>query len=390
MLGGVIQNVQEHLAQAFGIAGDLRNILTIVDVLKLDALLRQAAAVHIHGIFKFAADIGRFYVQRHASVLHPGKIQQLHDHFRQTLGLAGNDLQTLTGIGIHPLIQKQRLAPAVDDGQRCPQLMGELGDKFRLHFLVLADFGGHFIDGIRQFADLILIFGLDLDAVAAAGNTLCFLGDLSNRNHDGFQIRCVTEDHHQQNRNQRRKTGNTHHDDLPVHQLRGGNVAQHADDLAVVVDHRAGNRHDPLTGGRVLAHIGWRRTSGGNRLINIRSIGRSAAPLTVGGSNNVTVPVDKLQFDCIFVLKILSIADAGLIIGVVIQIDILLEKNGSILCPVSHIRLHIGVIIGCKAGGNNKHTDHAQSKDHTNRVDQPALTKSADLIKQFQSYAPHL
>ena len=52
--------------------------------------------------------------------------------------------------------------------------MGQLGDELRLHFFVLGDFCGHFIDGVRQIADLILEGRLNLDAVAAGGDSLAF------------------------------------------------------------------------------------------------------------------------------------------------------------------------------------------------------------------------
>ena len=45
VLGGVVQNVQEHLPHSLGVAGNLRNLLVVFVVNQLDAVLRQAAAV---------------------------------------------------------------------------------------------------------------------------------------------------------------------------------------------------------------------------------------------------------------------------------------------------------------------------------------------------------
>ena len=64
--------------------------------------------------------------------------------------------------------------------------MGQLRNKFCLHFFILGNLAGHLVDGIRQFADLIFIGGFDLNTVASAGNALGLLRDLSHGVHDGF------------------------------------------------------------------------------------------------------------------------------------------------------------------------------------------------------------
>ena len=185
VLGGIVQNVQEHLAQALGIAGNLRNLLVIVQVFQGDAVLGKPASVHEYGIFKLAADVRLLHGKGHPAILEPGKVQQLHHHFRQPFGLRGNDLQALDRIGLQGFIGKQSFAPAVDHRQRGAQLMGKLGDELRLHFFVLTDLDGHFIDGIRQVLDFVVVFGFDLRTVAAVGDPLCLLRDLLHRGHDG-------------------------------------------------------------------------------------------------------------------------------------------------------------------------------------------------------------
>ena len=181
MLGGVVQKIQEHLPHPLGVAGNFRNVLVVVQIDQLNAVLCQTAAVHIHRVLEFTPDVRHFHSQRHAAVLHPGEVQQIHDHFRQALGLAGNDLHALPGVVVQVVSRKQRLAPSVDNGQRGAQLMGQLGDELRLHFFVLGNFRGHFIDGVRQIADLILEGRLNLDAVAAGGDSLGFFRDLRHR-----------------------------------------------------------------------------------------------------------------------------------------------------------------------------------------------------------------
>ena len=255
MLGCIVQNVQEHLAQPLGITGDLGNILVRIQIFQRDPLLGKAGAVHEHRILKFTADIGLLHVQGHSSILHPGKVQQLHDHLRQALCLAGDDLHALAGISVHGLIGQQRLGPAVDDRQGGTQLMGELGDEFSLHLLILADLAGQFIDGLRQFADLIGIAGLDLHAVAAAGNPFGFFVDLFNRDHHGIDKIIAAQDHNTQNDQQNKKGDECDNHDLPVHQLGGGDKPEYADYLAVGIDHGSGDRHDPFSGGRVLPQV---------------------------------------------------------------------------------------------------------------------------------------
>ena len=82
---GIVQNIQKHLAKPFGITGDFGDIFVIFQVAKLNSLFFQAASIHEDGIFELCPDIRLLHGQRHPAVLHPGKIQQLHDHFRYTL-----------------------------------------------------------------------------------------------------------------------------------------------------------------------------------------------------------------------------------------------------------------------------------------------------------------
>ena len=80
VFGRIVQDVQEHLAHPFGVAGDLRNVAVVLHHPECYALLTQAAAVHIHRILKLRPDICHLHIQGHASVFHSGEVQELCHH----------------------------------------------------------------------------------------------------------------------------------------------------------------------------------------------------------------------------------------------------------------------------------------------------------------------
>ncbi len=67
---------------------------------------------------------------------------------------------------------QQRFAPAADGCERRPQLVGNRRDKFRFHFLVLADLHGHIVDIVHQLAQLAGILVFQREAVASLRDPL--------------------------------------------------------------------------------------------------------------------------------------------------------------------------------------------------------------------------
>ena len=132
--------------------------------------------------------------------------------------------------------------------------MGQLGDELRLHFLILADLYGHFVDGVGQFPDFIVIFGLNLGAVAAAGNPLGLLDDLIHRVQDGADIIAAAYERRAQHQHKHQGTDQCHQENLHIRKIGGGDVSEYTHHLTAAVDHRSGHGNDPLPGNRVLAH----------------------------------------------------------------------------------------------------------------------------------------
>ena len=81
--------------------------------------------------------------------------------------------------GYKPLLDLKQTELGIKQIKEFFQL--NLSSELRLHFFVLGDFRGHFIDGVRQIADLVLEGRLNLDAVAAGGDSLGFFRDLRHR-----------------------------------------------------------------------------------------------------------------------------------------------------------------------------------------------------------------
>ena len=390
MLGRVVQDVQEHLPQALGVAGDFRDLFVVFQVFQCNAVLGQAAAIHKDRILKFTPKIRHFYSQRHSAVLEPCKVQQLHDHFRQALGLRGNDLQPLSRIRVQFFICKQGLAPAVDNGEGGPQLVGKLGDELRLHLLVLADLYGHFVNGVRQVRDLIVVLGLDLGSVAAVGNALGLLCDLLHRGHDGPDKEAAGEQHNKQCRRQNSQADKSNAHDLPVHHRGRGDKPQNTDDLTAAIDHRAADSHDPLPGVRIPAHKGL-DASGGDSLLDFRCLRGGNRPGAVGRGNDFPILVNKLQLQLQPgpVLKGLGIGNAGLVEGVVILPQIVFKKLCGAFGTVLQVRVHIIVAIVGVGCGDHCHAHQSYGDDDERDVHQPSLMQVADFFEgQFHLRAP--
>ena len=76
--------------------------------------------------------------------------------------------------------------------------MGDRRNKFCLCLFILSDFDRHVVDGIGQFANLIVIFFLNLHAIAAGRNPLCHGGDLLHRSYNGADKVLAVKKHQEQ------------------------------------------------------------------------------------------------------------------------------------------------------------------------------------------------
>ena len=379
MLGSIVQHVQKYLPQPLAVTGNFRNIGIVFQILQGDSVLGKTTGIHIHRVLKFAADVCHFHIQCHSAILHPGEVQQLRDHDGQALCFAGNNLHALARLVTHVVIRQQRLAPAVDDRQRGAQLVGQLGDKFPLHFFILADFGGHLVDGVRQLPNFIVIPGLNLNAVAAVGNSLCLLGNLRHRHHDGLHKEAAAEQHHHHEHKQHRQRNTGHIKNLLVDHPGGGNKPERPHHLAAGVNERAGNGDDVFVRNGVDAHEGLCR-AGAQCLGNLRGHRRFVAPQAIGAGHQGTGFVQELQLDDVPRLIAAGIGDAGLIVVRKILIEIVGKEITGGFGSVAQVCLHIGIIIRRIRGRDRRDAHQPQGKNHTEGIDQPTVLQAMMLF----------
>ena len=114
----------------------------------------------------------------------------------------------------------------------------------------------------------LAVLRLDLDAVTTVGNFLCLIDDLCQRVQYRTNIVVTAKQNDQKNCQQGKARHNTDYSDLPVYKAGRGDESHYTDHFTIAVDHRAGNRQNPLAGLRVLAlvHI---HIAGGNGVGNI-------------------------------------------------------------------------------------------------------------------------
>ena len=174
VLGGVVEHVAEHLLQPLRVADDLLlEQLPAALILEGDAVLTEELAVGIDCVLELSLQIDALDAQREAAVLHLRELQQLLDHVRQAARLVEDNAHAAAQlVHVAALVGEERLAPASDGREGRAQLVGDGGDELRLHFFALADLQRHVVDVVDQLAHLVGVFVGDLDAVAAAGDTL--------------------------------------------------------------------------------------------------------------------------------------------------------------------------------------------------------------------------
>ena len=248
-------------------------------------------------------------------------------------------------------------------------------NKLCLHFFVLVDLIGHIVDGLRQIANFIVIFGLNLYPVAASGDPFCRRRNLRHRLQDRTNIKIAAQEHNQNKQASRCNGRQSHKGQLSVYNFHTGHIAQNADYLSAGVNHGAGNRHNPFSRGRVFAHIGG-HFSGFHRIGNVRSRRGNACPLTIRGCHQTTAGIDELQLNGIFFLKGPGIGRTGLVVLTIALPDIACKKFRRRLGPMAHVRLHVGIVI-CRYGSRNQdHKNGSQHRNRTDRVGHPTATQA--------------
>ena len=87
VLGGVVQQIAEHLAQPLRVAGDGQHLLRAVLIAQLDALPAEELLIGIDRVLHLGLQVQGLHRQGEAPVLDAGELQQLLHHVGQAVGL---------------------------------------------------------------------------------------------------------------------------------------------------------------------------------------------------------------------------------------------------------------------------------------------------------------
>ena len=244
---------------------------------------------------------------------------------------------------------------------------------------------GHFVNGIHQNADFVIILFLDLNAITTIGDFFCFFRNLIHRKHDGANIVITGKQHYAQKHHQRQGAHQRNQQNLPIDQSCGRNIAQNAHHFTVAVDHRAGDSHNALTGIRVNTNKMF-DFLGLYGFLNLRSSRRFTGPVHVRRCNQQAIGIDKLQFHGCAQVEGLDIRHTGLIIVVISLADIASEELAGLTSSGLHICHHVRIIVDGKGTGDQKHTDQTQARKHHQGIGHPSTTQTAKLFHTFASF----
>ena len=380
VLGGVVQQVAEHLLQPIRVAGDgLFVDGLIAGVLQGDAVLLEQLPVGVYRVLQFRLQIHILHLEGKAPILHAGELQQLLHHVRQATGLLDDDAQSAAQLlHVAALVCQQRLAPAVDGRQGRAQLVGHRGDELGLHFLTLADLAGHIVDIAHQLAHLVGIPVGYLLAVAAAGDTLGGLRHGGNRRHH-----IVDEDHAGQDdqaHHRQHDTADHQHrqQHLTVDVPDGGDVTHDAHHLTVELQ-QAGHGKDTLPRLAVTAYEILHLT-GLHGPENLRRVGICGRRQAAGGDLHPAGAVEKLQLNAVTILKGRRVQRGAAVVLPIAGHDVGVEivRAGGRLGPEG--RLGAVIVVAGKAHGD-QHA-HQQQNDH-HRADAAGDPATAQTLDYF-------
>ena len=98
-------------------------------------------------------DLERAPVERHAAGLEPGEVEQLLHQPTEPFDLRQHRAQRL-GVGGLDAVD-QVLEDRLQRGDRCAQLVADVGDEIAAHAIGLGELGRHLVERTRERADLV-------------------------------------------------------------------------------------------------------------------------------------------------------------------------------------------------------------------------------------------
>ena len=306
MLGGIVQHVAEHLLQPLRVAGNGRQLVVAGHIVELNALLPEQLPVGKNRVLEFRLKIHVLQLQGEAAVLHLGKLQQLLHHVGEPAGLPQDDPHAAAQLlGVAAVIGQQRFAPAVDGREGRAQLVGHGGDELRLHLFALADLQGHLVDVVHQLPHFVVIFIGNLDAVAAAGDTLGGLRHVRHGRGDLPHKGQVHRQHHAADDHGDAHDGQRQQHYLPV-KVAGGRHQTHGAHHAAIIPQRRRDRQNTLPRQGVFTGIGL-HFAAVQGAAHLRSFRREADSLAAAGAVDAAAPVQKLQLDSLRAVEVAGV-----------------------------------------------------------------------------------
>ena len=375
VFAGVVDDVEEDLLEPVAVGKD-HNRLFRLFILDAHTLLLKHIGVGKHRVVQVATQIKRLGLQPHTAALDAGKVQQLLHHLGKPPGLLFNDGQTLCRqLGI---VQAafDGVGPAGDGGQRCPQLVGHRGNKIVLGLFHPGKLGGHIVQRAAKLADLVVIVGVQPDAVLSAGDFLGKFVDVQHRPHDGAQEKAVGENNQRHQQCHRQNHPQIDLPQLSVQHLQGGDAAHRSDQPSAAVIHRCGGGHNLFLGQLIVAGVGF-HLSALQCPGNLAGLGGKACRQATGGHHDLARFVQNLDLHLIGKAEALHQIASVFVKGAVAGAEIAVEVLGCGVGLPLQTGLHRGVeIIGTEHGHQCAHQQQDQN-DHAHIVDEPAAADAA-------------
>ena len=172
MIEGVVEQIEEHLLEPLGVAGDKGYLRVGRGVVYLHAGLPHKLAVGEKCVFKLRRDVDKLDTEVEAAVLYTRKFKKLLYHSGEALGLLGDDVYAPERVALDRGVIGDGLCPAGDGGERGAKLVRDLRDEVRSRLLGHGDLDGHVVYLVGETAYLIVGSLFYLRAVAPGGYAL--------------------------------------------------------------------------------------------------------------------------------------------------------------------------------------------------------------------------